>query len=140
MKSCLEWPFFEERHRHLAGELKEFAEGLSPEHSETESRCKTLVRRLGEAGLLKHCCVLEEGGRFDVQGLALSRDILARHDALADFAFAMQGSGPARFRSLVRVFKEGNICPRHERAKVAAFALSEPQTGSDVGAIAARTA
>jgi acyl-CoA dehydrogenase len=47
MKSCLEWPFFEERHRRLAGELHEFAEGISQEDSPIESQCKAFVRRLG---------------------------------------------------------------------------------------------
>jgi acyl-CoA dehydrogenase len=139
MKSCLEWPFFEEQHRRLARELQDFAEGLSPEHSATESRCKTLVRRLGEAGLLKHCCVLEEGGRFDVRSLALSRDILARRDALADFAFAMQGlgTGPiSLFGSNLQ--RRKYLPPVMNGQKIAAFALSEPQAGSDVGAIATR--
>jgi acyl-CoA dehydrogenase len=79
---------------------------------------------MGEAGILRHCCVLEEGGRFDVRSLALARDILARREPLADFAFAMQGLGTApislfgsaeqRKRYLVRV-----ICG----ARIPAFAL-----------------
>jgi alkylation response protein AidB-like acyl-CoA dehydrogenase len=94
---------------------------------------------MGEAGILRHCCVLEEGGRFDVRSLALARDILARREPLADFAFAMQGLGTApislfgsaeqRRRYLVRV-----VCG----ARIPAFALSEPQAGSDIGALATR--
>ena len=93
-----------------------------------EDACRRLVRRLGEAGLLEALLRAGGGQAFDVRGLALSRDILARHDALADFAFAMQGLGPARFRSSVRVRKEG-ISPRLPRAgnTIAAFALSEPR-------------
>jgi acyl-CoA dehydrogenase len=139
MKSCLEWPFFEERHRRLAGELHEFADGVSEDDAPIESRCKALVRKLGEAGLLKHCCVLEEGGRFDVRSLALSRDILARRDALADFAFAMQGlgTGPiSLFGSPSQ--RKTYLPPVMQGKKIAAFALSEPQAGSDVGAIATR--
>jgi alkylation response protein AidB-like acyl-CoA dehydrogenase len=81
MKSCLEWPFFEERHRRLAGELQAFE--IPEQDASLEDACRSLVLKLGEAGLLRHCCVLEEGGRFDVRSLALSRDILARRDALA---------------------------------------------------------
>jgi acyl-CoA dehydrogenase len=104
-----------------------------------EGACRELVRTMGEAGILRRCCVLEEAERFDVRSLALARDVLARHEPLADFAFAMQGLGTApislfgsaaqRKRYLVRV-----ICG----ARIAAFALSEPQAGSDVGALATR--
>jgi acyl-CoA dehydrogenase len=97
------------------------------------------VLKLGEAGLLRHCCVLEEGGRFDVRSLALSRDILARRDALADFAFAMQGlgTGPiSLFGSPSQ--RKTYLPPVVQGKKIAAFALSEPQAGSDLGAIATR--
>jgi alkylation response protein AidB-like acyl-CoA dehydrogenase len=133
----LGWPFFEERHRRLARELEAFE--IPAQGDSLDATCRTLVRKLGEAGLLRHCCVLEEGGRFDTRSLALSRDILARRDALVDFAFAMQGlgtgpislfgSGPQRKKYLPAVMSGHNI---------AAFALSEPQAGSDVGAIATR--
>ena len=135
----LAWPFFDERHRRLARELGQFAEAISVDHSKTEDECRSLVRRLGEAGLLRQCCVLEAGAHFDVRSLALSRDILARREPLADFAFAMQGlgtgpislfgSGEQRLRYLPPVMKGHTI---------AAFALSEPQAGSDVAAMATR--
>jgi acyl-CoA dehydrogenase len=136
-ESFLGWPFFEERHRRLALELQAFA--IPEEASSVDATCRTLVRRLGEAGLLKHCCVPEEGGRFDVRSLALSRDILARRDALADFAFAMQGlgTGPiSLFGSASQ--RKTYLPPVMQGKKIAAFALSEPQAGSDVGAIATR--
>jgi len=135
----LAWPFFDERHRRLAGELEEFAESISVNHSNPEDECRRLVSRLGEAGLLRHCCVLEEGANFDVRSLALSRDILARREPLADFAFAMQGlgtgpislfgSGAQRLRYLPPVMKG---------QRIAAFALSEAHAGSDVAAMATR--
>ncbi len=137
MKSCLEWPFFEERHRRLAGELQAFA--VPEEAASVDATCRALVRSLGEAGLLKHCCVPEEGGSFDVRSLALSRDILARRDALADFAFAMQGlgTGPiSLFGSASQ--RKAYLPPVMQGKRIAAFALSEPQAGSDVGAIATR--
>jgi len=135
----LAWPFFDERHRRLAGELEEFAESISVNHSNPEDECRRLVSRLGEAGLLRHCCVLEQGANFDVRSLALSRDILARREPLADFAFAMQGlgtgpislfgSGAQRLRYLPPVMKG---------QRIAAFALSEAHAGSDVAAMATR--
>jgi acyl-CoA dehydrogenase len=137
MKSCLEWPFFEERHRRLAGELQAFE--IPEQDASLEDACRSLVLKLGEAGLLRHCCVLEEGGRFDVRSLALSRDILARRDALADFAFAMQGlgTGPiSLFGSPSQ--RKTYLPPVVQGKKIAAFALSEPQAGSDLGAIATR--
>jgi acyl-CoA dehydrogenase len=137
MKSCLEWPFFEERHRRLAAELQAF--DIPEEDSPVDAACRTLVRKLGEAGLLRHCCVLEEGGRFDVRSLALSRDILARRDALADFAFAMQGLGTGPISLFGSSSQRKKYLPGViQGEKIPAFALSEPQAGSDVGAIATR--
>jgi acyl-CoA dehydrogenase len=136
-EAFLAWPFFEERHRRLADELHDFSKSISVDHSDVEGECRSLVRRLGEAGLLKHCCVLEDGGHLDVRSLALSRDILARREALADFAFAMQGLGTGP----ISMYGNGEqrrryLPPVIQGRKIAAFALSEPQAGSDVGAIA----
>ena len=135
----LEWPFFEQRHRRLARELREFLGGISGDHSDPERECRSLVRGLGEAGLLLHCCLLEEGASFDVRSLALSRDILARREPLADFAFAMQGLGTGPI-SLYGNNEQRRryLPPVIQGRKIAAFALSEPQAGSDVGAIATR--
>jgi acyl-CoA dehydrogenase len=133
----LGWPFFEERHRRLARQLEAFE--IPRESDSLDAACRTLVRRLGDAGLLEHCCVLEEGERFDVRSLALSRDVLARRDALADFAFAMQGLGSAPISLFGSDLQRRAYLPPVMRGeKIAAFALSEPQAGSDVGAIATR--
>ncbi|MGB7543582.1 MAG: hypothetical protein WBM28_16400, partial [Burkholderiales bacterium] len=91
--SYLGWPFFEERHRRLEHDLEQFASGglagLGHGHrddaaaydgSAVDAACREIVRRLGAAGLLNHCCVPAAGGHFDVRSLALSRDVLARHN------------------------------------------------------------
>ena len=98
--SYLGWPFFGERHRRLVRELEQFAAGglagighVGEGDAAVDAACREIVRRLGQAGLLNHCCVPAPGERFDVRCLALSRDVLARHNPLADFAFAMQGLG-----------------------------------------------
>jgi acyl-CoA dehydrogenase len=147
-RSYLGWPFFEERHRRLAAELERFAAGglTGPAHgSEDETAidaaCREIVRRLGHAGLLNHCCVMAPGGRFDVRSLALSRDVLARHNPLADFAFAMQGLGTGPISLSGNERQRAAYLPAVMRGeRIAAFALSEPQAGSDVGAIATTAA
>ena len=144
--SYLGWPFFEEHHRRLAQDLERFAaNGLAGfghgagDDDAIDAACRTIVRRLGDAGLLKHCCVPEAGGRFDVRGLALSRDVLARHEALADFAFAMQGLGTGPISLSGDERQRAAYLPAVMRGeRIAAFALSEPQAGSDVGAMSTR--
>jgi len=94
---------------------------------------------LGQAGLLRHCCALESGERLDVRSLALSRDLLARREPLADFAFAMQGLGTGPI-SLYGSEEQRRryLPPVIQGQRIAAFALSEPQAGSDLKAIATR--
>jgi acyl-CoA dehydrogenase len=147
-RSYLGWPFFEERHRELARKLEQFAAGglTVPAHGSEDdtaidAACREIVRRLGHAGLLNHCCVTAAGGRFDVRSLALSRDVLARHNPLADFAFAMQGlgTGPISLSGNERQ-RAAYLPPVMRGERIAAFALSEPQAGSDVGAIATSAA
>src|SRR3990172_5205461 len=146
--SYLGWPFFEERHRQLVRELEQFAaSGLAglghgaQDDAAIDAACREIVRRLGHAGLLNHCCVVASGGRFDVRSLALSRDVLARHDALADFAFAMQGLGTGPISLSGNERQRAAYLPAVMRGeRIAAFALSEPQAGSDVGAIASSAA
>ena len=141
-ESFLGWPFFEEGHRRLARELAAFV-GRETEHAEPrddaalDAACRAGVRRLGDAGLLRRCCVLEPGARFDVRGLALSREVLARRDGLLDFAFAMQGLGTGPISLAGSDAQRKRYLPPVMRGeRIAAFALSEPQAGSDVGAVA----
>ena len=148
--SYLGWPFFEEHHRRLARELEQFAasslaglghgagdDAAGHDGSAVDAACREIVRRLGRAGLLDHCCTIAPQARFDVRSLALSRDVLARHDALADFAFAMQGLGTGPISLSGNERQRAAYLPAVMRGeRIAAFALSEPQAGSDVGAIA----
>jgi acyl-CoA dehydrogenase len=141
-ENFLGWPFFEESHRRLARELAAFV-ARETEHAEPrddaalDAACRASVRRLGDAGLLQRCCVLEPGARFDVRGFALSREVLARRDGLLDFAFAMQGLGTGPISLSGNDAQRRRYLPPVMRGeRIAAFALSEPQAGSDVGAIA----
>jgi len=141
-KSYLQWPFFEDAHRALERELDAWAaKHLSHAHgSDLDAACRSLVRELGRAGWLKYCVPAAFGGArdgIDSRSLCILRETLGRHDGLADFAFAMQGLGSGAIsiagsdeqkrRYLTRVAAGGAI---------AAFALSEPDSGSDVAAMA----
>ena len=133
-----DWPFFEPRHRALAERLEEWcaAELTDDEPQDVDAACRALVRRLGEADWLRHC-VPDEAGRMDVRSLALIRETLARHSGLADFAFAMQGLGSGAISLFGSEEQKAAYLPAVARGeKIAAFALTEPESGSDVAAIA----
>ena len=93
--------------------------------------------RLGEAGWLQLTAPDEEGGRLDVRSLALTRETLARHDGLADFSFAMQGLGAGPISLFGDAAQRAAWLPRTRAGTaIAAFALTEPASGSDVANIA----
>ena len=136
-RSFLDWPFFEQRHRDWAAEVEAWAaahaETLSDEHDADGSVIR-LARAMGEAGLLRMPC--PEEGRLDVRALCLARDILARHAGLADFAFAMQGLGTGPITLFGTPAQRDAVLPRARTGTaLAAFALSEPEAGSDVAAL-----
>ncbi len=138
-RSFLSWPFFETRHRALAGTLDAWAaENLNDiDHHDTDVACRTLVTRLGEAGWLQLTAPDEDGGRLDVRSLALTRETLARHDGLADFSFAMQGLGAGPISLFGDAAQRAQWLPRTRAGTaIAAFALTEPASGSDVANIA----
>jgi acyl-CoA dehydrogenase len=139
-RSYLDWPFFEPRHRELAVALDEWArrELGALDHSDTDAACEWLVRKLGEGGWLTHSAVdPETGGTLDVRSLCLIRETLARHDGLADFAFAMQGLGTGAISLFGSAAQKRDWLPLTRAGKaVSAFALTEPQSGSDVANIA----
>lgn len=128
-KSFLTWPFFEDRHRAHAEQLGDFVAGLEVDHSDNDNACRTLVRQLGDGGWLKPTA----GDLLDVRTLCLSREILARHDGLADFAFAMQGLGTGAISLFGTDAQKEEWLPLTRTGKaISAFALTEPQSGSDV--------
>ncbi|HER26378.1 MAG TPA: acyl-CoA dehydrogenase, partial [Rhodospirillales bacterium] len=88
-KSFLDWPFFGDRHRHLAQHLEAWcARHLPVDHDDIDAACRGLVSELGAAGFLE-LTGAGPGESLDVRSLCLIRETLARHDGLADFAFAM---------------------------------------------------
>jgi len=139
----LRWPFFEPRHRELAGALDAWAAVNVTHHEGThvDDACRDLVRRLGEAGWLRHAVAGRDvGGAADVidtRAICLARETLARHDGLADFAFAMQGLGSGAIGLAGTEAQKRRYLPRVAAGEaIAAFALSEPDAGSDVAALA----
>jgi acyl-CoA dehydrogenase len=139
----LEWPFFDDHHRPFAHGLsawagREVAQYI--DHSDTDRACRNLVRALGEAGWLKAVVPAAYGGSsegLDVRTICLGREILSWNDSLADFAFAMQGLGSASISLFgTEQHKAKYLPPVCAGRHLAAFALSEPEAGSDVSALA----
>jgi len=135
-RSFLNWPFFEARHRDLSAELEEWCAGNLPvDHSDVDAACRGLVAALGKAGFLRHSGA-GEGEVLDVRSLCLIRETLARHDALADFAFAMQGLGMGAVSLFGTPEQRAWLDKTRSGKAIAAFALTEPGSGSDVGSTA----
>ena len=138
--SYLTWPFLEDRHRAFA---KDFAGWIAAERAHLDAHgddvdgiCRALVKRLGAAGWLKHT-VAQPGAALDVRTLCLAREHLAYCSGLADFAFAMQGLGSGAISLFgTEAQRAAYLGPVAAGAKIAAFALSEENAGSDVAALA----
>ena len=138
----LDWPFFEPRHAELALSLHAWCaqhmhEGHGPD---VDAACRALVRQMGAAGWLRNAVGgTEYGGAaasIDTRSICLIRETLARHSGLADFAFAMQGLGSGAISLAGTHAQKQNYLPRVASGDaIAAFALSEPQAGSDVAAM-----
>ncbi|MFO1097794.1 MAG: acyl-CoA dehydrogenase family protein [Xanthobacteraceae bacterium] len=139
----LEWPFFDDLHRRFARDLSAWAHdaiGGLLDHGDPDRACRNLVRAFGEAGWLKAMVPAAYGGMadgLDVRAICVGREVLGWHDSLADFAFAMQGLGTGSISLYGNDQQKAKYLPpvfagRH----LAAFALSEPEAGSDVSALA----
>jgi len=140
--SYLTWPFFEDRHRTLADRVEAWAaQAIADAHDEhdVDGACRRLVSALGAAGWLTHLVPAPFGGatpNIEVRSLCLLRDILGRRSGLADFAFVMQGLGTGPISLFgTPAQKHAYLPPVARGEKIAAFALSEPDAGSDVAAL-----
>src|SRR3989440_2845832 len=138
----LDWPFFDERHRRLATEVEAWAQAnVRDAHgADVDAECRALVRSLGGAGWLSHAVAgVAHGGAADVidtRSVCILRETLARHCGLADFAFAMQGLGSGAISLAGTAAQKARVLPRVARGEaITAFALSEPEAGSDVAAL-----
>ncbi|MDE3112144.1 MAG: acyl-CoA dehydrogenase family protein [Chloroflexota bacterium] len=142
-RSFLRWPFFDEDHRRLAEEAEVWAgrELAAASDDDVDRRARELVRSLGSAGWVRHVVPGSHGGAraaVDVRGVCLLREVFARHDGLADAAFAMQGLGSLPISLFGSPALRDRYLPEVATGKrVCAFALSEPEAGSDVAAVRA---
>ncbi|WP_406853638.1 acyl-CoA dehydrogenase family protein [Alsobacter sp. KACC 23698] len=142
-RSYLDWPFFEPRHGERVGAMDAWARDVLPsavDHHDVDGTCRRLVGELGRAGWLKAVAPAEFGGQgegYDVRTLCVSRETLAYHDGLADFAFAMQGLGSGPIALFGTAEQKARWLPDVAAGRVIpAFALSEEEAGSDVAALA----
>jgi acyl-CoA dehydrogenase len=136
-KSFLTWPFFEDRHRILAAAIEDWCQSHLPvTHCDVDEACRELVAKLGRDGWLEHSAIDPDEARLlDVRALCLMRETLARHDGLADFAFAMQGLGAGAISLFGTAAQRQWLRRTRAGTAIAAFALSEPRSGSDVASI-----
>lgn len=142
-RSYLDWPFLEPEHKALALAIDGWArEALPPivaGHGDVDGTCRALVRALGEAGWLRYCVPQAYGGvheNLDVRSLSIIRETLAYYSGLADFAFAMQGLGSGAIGGFgSEALKQDYLPAVAAGEKIAAFALSEPEAGSDAAAL-----
>jgi acyl-CoA dehydrogenase len=138
----LEWPFFDPAHRTLARDIRQWARTElwnAAEPDDVDGACRSLVRRLGEAGWLRHVVPAAYGGvrePLDSRSLCLIRESLATASGLADFSFAMQGLGTGPITLFGSDALKAHYLPGVAQGKrIAAFAISESGAGSDVGAM-----
>ena len=138
----LDWPFFEPRHRAFVAELGAWADAHLPhDHgSDVDAECRALVRSIGDAGWFAHAVAGTAFGgaaeTIDTRAICLTRETLARRSGLADFAFAMQGLGSGAISLAGTEAQKRQWLPKVAAGNaISAFALSEPEAGSDVGAM-----
>ena len=141
-KTYLDWPFFDDAHRALAAELDAWAAARlsgGHDHVDTDAACRNLVAFSASRAGSTYCVPTAYGGRLeriDSRSLCIARETLARHDGLADFAFAMQGLGSGAISIAGSEDVQRRYLPRVAQGEaIAAFALSEPEAGSDVAAM-----
>lgn len=142
LKAQTGWPFFDDGHRQLAEALSSWAKSHLQDRvhqGDVDELCRNQVRNLGDAGWLRFCVPESVGGALpalDSRSLCLARQILGYHDGLADFAFAMQGLGSGPLSLFGTVQQQEQYLPGVAQGKtIAAFALSEPDAGSDAAAM-----
>ena len=132
-------PFFDAAHRQLADGLRDWTPAQAVDEADDRAACSDWVRRLGDGGWLRYCVAAEHGGALpalDSRALVVLRETLAFHSPLADFAFAMQGLGSGAISLAGTPAQQAAYLPAVARGdKIAAFALSEPEAGSDVAAM-----
>ena len=128
------WPFFEPRHAALARQAEAYSqENLGFAHgADADAICRRLVQDLGCSGFLN----VFSSEKREVRSIAVVREVFAYHAGLADFAFVMQGLGSGPIALAGTEEQKRTYLPKTASGDaIAAFALSEPDAGSDVQAM-----
>lgn len=130
------WPFFDSTHEALAERINAWnTENHGKVYPSMHDECKAMVQSLGAAGLLDYA-VPSGDAPFDVRSVCLIREGLTYQHALADAMFAMQGIGTMAIRRFgTEAQREQYLEPCRRGQRIAAFALTEPETGSDVASM-----
>jgi len=139
-------PFFDDVHRELGARLADWIPGQQVDEHDDRRACREWVQRLGDAGWLRYCVPAGTDGALggalpalDSRALVILRETLAFHSPLADFAFAMQGLGSGAITLAGTPAQQAAYLPQVASGeKIAAFALSEADAGSDAGAMTTR--
>ena len=131
-----DWPFLDGQHDELAKQMMAFSRSLVIPEGDLGQRSRAIALALGEAGLLRWV-VPEEGDSLDVRALCIVREALTYEDALLDAIFTMQGIGTLAIQRFGTTAQKARYLPgARAGTHVAAFALTEPEAGSDVASIA----
>lgn len=140
-RTFLDWPFFDDRHRAFAADIDGWCDAnaevmhLHGDH-DLDGDCRAILKALADGGWLRNA-VPDADGKLDVRTLCLTRETLARRSGLADFVFAMQGLGSGPISLFGTAEQKARWLPGVAAGDtIAAFALSEPEAGSDVAAMA----
>ncbi len=136
-------PFFDADHLELRQSVRAWVEanliGGSAGEKNLEDEARRLVKRLGAAGFNRHAVPSAYGGaRGSVQArdLCILREELARGSALADTMFAMQGLGSYSITLAGSDEQKRRYLPKVASGEaIAAFAITEPDAGSDVASL-----
>jgi len=141
----LKLPFFDDSHRALYSDIRAWSAAILTNRvhiGNVDEHCVKLTRQLGDAGWLRYCVPAEYGGaltELDSRSLCLLRQVLGYYDGLADFACVMQGLGSGPISLFGSEALKQKYLPHVASGKMlAAFALSEPDAGSDVAAMSTR--
>ncbi|HYJ16493.1 MAG TPA: acyl-CoA dehydrogenase family protein, partial [Candidatus Limnocylindria bacterium] len=135
-------PFFTHDQAALQAQVRLWTEAnlFAGHGSEDLDRCaRDAVSQLGAAGFLRHVVSKQFGGtrqKVQARDLCILREELARGDALTDTMFALQalGSYPITLAGSV-AHKQSYLPLVASGDAIAAFAITEPEAGSDVASL-----
>jgi acyl-CoA dehydrogenase len=135
-------PFFDQDHVALQTRVRAWVEShllAGHDSDDLESRARLLVQRLGAAGFLQHTVAQEFGGvreKVAARDLCILREELARGDALADTMFALQALGSYPITLAGSESQKLAYLPKVASGDaIAAFAITEPEAGSDIASL-----